>query len=481
MATPSRSPSRVPAASPAFLLIGQAAPRALAHLAAVAGGAANFATSTLAEWMTWTVPADEKNTAPVLLIAAAELTTEAWRFVRVRLAESGRFFVVLLPADSGTAAVVEALREGAYDAIREDEPRERWSTSLTSAASAEQLWAQLFGPPCAPPSDGLVGRSASLQSLREMIARVGPTSATVLVLGESGTGKERVAQALHAAQTAGGRERPFVAINCTALPRDLLEGELFGATKGAYTGALTDRPGLVEQAHGGTLFLDEIGDLDRALQPKLLRFLETRRARRLGARTDYEVNVRIVAATNAQLRARVADGQFREDLYYRLADFTLELSPLRERPEDIPLLCRHFLGTAAERHGKLVTSIEPALLERLQAWSWPGNIRELRSTIERLVILANGLVLREGAWTPPVAPAEVVAPTSAPVTTLTSPGATPLLGATDHPLNKRQKRELAFRLLDESGGDQSWVAARMGIHPTTLYRWCQQRDGARPE
>jgi DNA-binding NtrC family response regulator len=426
--------------------------------------------STLASWMEWPAPPSDEQApdAPVLLIAADELANDAWRFVRVRLAEAGRFFVVLLPAAAGTAATVEALREGAYDAVAADEPPERWRTALDAASAAERIWARLFGAPSTPPSDGLVGRSASLQHLREMIARIGPTSATVLILGESGTGKERVAQALHAAYKDG--KRPFIAINCTALPRDLLEGELFGAAKGAYTGAVTDRPGLVEQADGGTLFLDELGDLDRALQPKLLRFLETRRARRLGGRDDYAVDVRIIAATNADLRARVASGQFREDLYYRLAEITLELSPLRERAEDIPLLCRHFLQASAERHGRLVTSIEPALLERLQAWSWPGNIRELRSTIERLVLLAHGPVLRDGAWTPPITVAspalpETTAPSHTTATTV-SPS-----------LNKRQRRELALRLLEESGGDQTWVAGRLGIHPTTLYRWRNQLGG----
>ncbi len=449
---------------------------------ATASSGPETAFSSLASWMEWPSPhadgdaSSDAPVAPVLLFAADQLALPAWRTVRVHLAEAGRFFVVLLPAGAGTEAVVAALREGAYDAIAEDEPPSRWHEALADAATAESLWARLFGAPAAPTPDGLVGRSAALQQLRELIARIGPTSASVLILGESGTGKERIAEALHAAR--GDGKGPFIAINCTALPRDLLEGELFGATKGAYTGAAADRPGLVEQADGGTLFLDELGDLDPALQPKLLRFLETRRARRLGGRAEYSVNVRIVAATNANLRARVAAGQFREDLYYRLAEFTIELPPLRERREDIPLLCRHFLGLATERHGKLVTSMEPALIERLQAWSWPGNIRELRSTIDRLVILANGPVLREGAWSPPgagAAFASEVPPASA-------PRAPSLSAATDPavPLNKRQRRELAFRLLAESGGDQSWVAARLGIHPTTLYRWCQSQAKPTP-
>jgi len=433
--------------------------------------------TTLAAWMEWPVPDPDGDgdSAPLLLISAEQLATDAWRFVRVRLAEAGRFFIVILPPGTGTAATVEALREGAYDAVAINEPLARWQGALAAAAEAERIWLRLFGTATHPKAspDGLIGRSAKFQELRDMIQRVGPTSASVLVLGESGTGKERVAQALHDSHPDAA-QRPFIAINCTALPRDLLEGELFGATKGAYTGAVTDRPGLVEQASGGTLFLDEIGDIDRVLQPKLLRFLETRRARRLGARNDYAVDVRIIAATNADLHARVAASQFREDLYYRLADITLELPPLRERAEDIPLLCRHFMHAATERHGRLVTSIEPALVERLMAWPWPGNIRELRSTIDRLVILSNGPVLREGAWTPPV----TLKPTPPPDRpTALTPSTQTESGA---PLNKRQRRELALRLLDESGGDQSWVAARLGIHPTTLYRWRTQTPKAKP-
>lgn len=448
------------------IFVGSPSPSLSQRIRALAGMESN-----LGAWMEWVAPspAGARHPSPVLLIGADQLALPAWHFVRVRLAETGRFFIVVLPAGQGTAATVEALREGAYDAIAEDEPASRWQAALAAASDAEQLWSGLFGGASAPPADGLVGHSPGLQKLRDLIARIGPTSATVLILGESGTGKERVAEALHASHP-NAKKRPFIAINCTALPRDLLEGELFGATKGAYTGAITDRPGLVEQAHGGTLFLDEIGDLDRTLQPKLLRFLETRRARRLGAKSDYAVDVRIVSATNANLHSRIAAGQFREDLYYRLADITLDLAPLRERAEDIPLLCRHFLSLSAERHGRLVTSIEPALLQQLQAWSWPGNIRELRSTIERLVLLAHGPVLREGAWSPPAPPRESFSTSPAPVSA-PAPSQPPADSVT---LNKRQRRDLALRLLEESGGDQAWVAARLGIHPTTLYRWRQQ-------
>jgi DNA-binding NtrC family response regulator len=363
------------------------------------------------------------------------------------------------------------MRDGAYEVIAEDEPIERWRTAITATQSAELLWGQLFGPPMVAAEDGLIGRSPALLHLREMAARVGPTKASVLLLGESGTGKERVAQALHHHYRGG--HSPFLAINCASLPRDLLEAELFGATKGSYTGAVADRPGLVEQASGGTLFLDEIGDLDRALQPRLLRFLETRRARRLGARTDYAVDVRIITATNIDLRAKVASGQFREDLYYRVAEITLELPPLRARPEDIPLLCRQFLAEAADRHDKVVTSMEPALLQQLQAWHWPGNIRELRSTVERLVIMATDPVLRAGAWTPPVEAAAKSAG-APPAPRQPGPGAELPGAAALARLSKRGRRELAFRLLEENHGDQSWVASQLAIHPTTLYRWRKQ-------
>lgn len=443
---------------PAFLLIG---PPPAGFRASSAVNRTPHHTARLADWMQWLTPSPDASAA-VLLVSSACFTDPAWPFVRVRLAESGRFFCAVLPARSSSAALVAALREGAYEAFSADEPPARRRVALHATAEAESLWRRLFAhASSSSSSDQLVGHSAALQRVRDLIARVGPTSASVLLLGESGTGKERVAQALHAARPGAG---PFIALNCTALPRDLIEGELFGATKGAYTGSTGDRPGLVEQAHGGTLFLDEIGDLDPALQPKLLRFLETRRARRLGARTDYAVDVRIVAATHADLAASIAAGRFREDLYYRLAEFTLELPALRERTEDIPALCRHFLAVAAERHGKLVTSMEPALVARLQEWSWPGNIRELRSTLDRLVILANGPVLLDSSWQAPRRPA--LAP---PAATTSTPAPAP--ASSELPLNKRQRREFALRLLEESGGDQAWVAARLGIHPTTLYRW----------
>jgi DNA-binding NtrC family response regulator len=419
--------------------------------------------SRVAEWPLWVKP----DPAVVVVVDGSVLSGPDWPMLRVRLAEAGRFFAVV-HADTASAPLVMALRDGAYEAVTLADPPARLRAAVQATGEAEALWRRLYGEADRDAvARWLTGVSPAMAGLRDTIRRIGPTTASVLVTGESGTGKERVAQALHAARGRG----PFVAINCAAIPRDLLEAELFGAAKGAFTGATADRPGLVEQADGGTLFLDEIGEMDPALQPKLLRFLETRRARRVGARTEYAVEVRVVAATNADLRRRIERGAFREDLFYRLAEFTLALPPLRQHREDVPALVRLFLDDAAGRHGKVVSGIEPALLRKLQEWDWPGNARELRNAVERLVILANGPVLGAGAWESPE-PAPAPRPADAPAA---SEPARPAGLAPAEPapagLNRRQKRELAFRLLDESHGDLAWVAARLAVHPTTLYRW----------
>lgn len=408
------------------------------------------------EWMRLT-PSD----AGVPVVAAGELDAATWPFLRVRLSESGRFFVVA-SRRLVSATCVRALRDGAYEIFGADDPGERIRAAIHQTMAAEGLWRRLFDSPSSGQGETelLLGCSEPIRRVRELVRRVGPTRATILILGESGVGKERVAEALHA---QSGR-RKFVAINCAAIPRDLLEAELFGSTRGAFTGATEDRPGLVEQADGGTLFLDEVGEMDRVLQPKLLRFLETRRARRVGGRSDYAVDVRVIAATNAELRP----GQgFREDLYYRLAEIVLDVPPLRARPADIPALCQRFLVEAGERHGKPVGGIEPALIEKMMRWSWPGNVRELRNAIERLVVLMGGPVLGAGAWEPPAPMTNAEGRTPAPA--CVTPAAS---------LSRRQKRELAFRLMDENSDDYAWVAAQLSIHPTTLYRWRRQAGRA---
>jgi two-component system NtrC family response regulator len=216
-----------------------------------------------------------------------------------------------------------------------------------------------------------------------VVRKVADTEATVLITGESGTGKELVARAIHS--LSARRERPFVAINCAAIPRELLESELFGHVKGAFTGAIRDKTGKFQAAEGGTLFLDEVGELPVELQPKLLRALQERVVEPVGGTAPRKLDVRVVAATNSDLEEAIADGTFREDLYYRLAVIPVHLPPLRERPEDIPLLVRHFTA----KHGAPSVGFAPEALAALQRHAWPGNVRELENTVERLLILRN--------------------------------------------------------------------------------------------
>ena len=232
----------------------------------------------------------------------------------------------------------------------------------------------------------MVGKSKAMQEVFHLIRQVAPSSASVFITGESGTGKELVARGLH--KLSPRRNQPFVAINCAALPESLMESELFGHEKGAFTGAIDRRAGCFEQAHGGTLFLDELMEMPLATQSKLLRVLEDRRVRRLGGRAEIEVDTRIVAATNRPLEAGLREKHLREDLYYRVNVFHIGLAPLRERKDDIPEIAESLLESLNRKHGATVTRIEPAVMSRLEAHHWPGNVRELRNVIERAVILA---------------------------------------------------------------------------------------------
>ena len=239
-----------------------------------------------------------------------------------------------------------------------------------------------------PAGTGIIGQSDAIQALRLRIAKVAPTDATVLVQGERGTGKELVARAVHAA--SGRSDRPFVAVNCAALPSDLLASELFGHERGAFTGALHRRAGLLVAAAGGTVFLDEIGDLSVAGQAMLLRFLQQREVRPLGSVEAVHVDIRVIAATNVDLRAAAADGRFRADLLDRLAEITVDVPALRLRRDDVPLLVEHFVDRTAPRFGRRVAGLRPDAWALVQTYDWPGNVRELEHAVTRAVVFAAG-------------------------------------------------------------------------------------------
>ena len=404
------------------------------------------------------------NAGEVCLIPSQFLLRPEWPRTRVRLAQSNRLFVVeFVRPDS--ALIVRAMRDGAYDVLTLADDEDRWDEVLEHTADSQALWLQLYSGHLTSES-GLVGRSAAMASLREQIERLGKTDVTVLLLGESGVGKERFATAIHQSSKDG----PLVTLNCAAMPKELIEAELFGAEKGSYTGALKTRVGLVEQANGGTLFLDEVGEMDISLQPKLLRFLETRRARRVGGDAEFTVQLRVVAATNRDPESEIRLGRFRADLYYRLAEVVLRIPPLRERLDDIPALAQTFVEGASQRFGKNVESLEPQLVAKLQRYSWPGNVRELKSTIDRLVLFHDGPVLREGWWEAPVAASQFVLPASS--SAESSAPAETGAHAVEISLPSRSGRmTLAKHLLAEGKLSLADIAARPGVHPTTLFRW----------
>ena len=311
----------------------------------------------------------------------------------------------------------------------------------------------------------IIGNSSALEAVLEQVERVAPTDSTVLIEGETGTGKELIAHAVHNLSARCGK--PFVRLNCAAIPLDLLESELFGHEKGAFTGAIAQKIGRFELADRGTLFLDEVGDIPPALQPKLLRVLQEQEFERLGSAHTHHVNVRLVAATNRDLAEMVSRGEFRSDLYYRLNVFPIQLPALRNRREDISALVTHFAEIFGRRMGKPIEEIPPETMSALNSYGWPGNIRELQNLIERAVILSNNGVLPNPL--PPVgAQAAAIAPsaTTAPVTTL-----------------RDSERELIMRTLEGVGwviGGSKGAAAKLGLKRTTLIHKMQKLGISRP-
>ncbi len=291
--------------------------------------------------------------------------------------------------------------------------------------------------------EGIVGTSPALKQVLCEVETVAPTNATVLILGETGTGKELIARAIH--RMSPRASSPFITVNCAAFPAGLLESELFGYERGAFTGALSQKIGRFESAHRGTLFLDEVGDIPLDLQPKLLRALQEKTFERLGGTKTIPMDVRLLAATNRNLTQMMADKMFRSDLYYRLKVFPITTPPLRDHPEDIPILVRYFTQKYAREMSKQIENIPPDTMRALMSWRWPGNVRELENFIERSVILSRGPVLRA-----PVAELRVD-PTEATRGTLAE-----------------MEREYISRALRETGGVISAAASQLGITRTTL-------------
>jgi DNA-binding NtrC family response regulator len=370
-----------------------------------------------------------------------------------------RISIIAITAFGSLDTAVRAVRAGAYDylpkpfepedlALRVERALERRAMTLELSRLRTEV-AKSFAV------DGIIGKSQAMEDVTTLVRRVADSPATVLVTGPSGSGKELVARALHGESRR--KNEKFVPVNCAAIPDTLLEAELFGVRKGAFTDARSDRAGMFQEANGGTLFLDEIGDLALPLQAKLLRALQEREVRPVGGNRSEAVDVRVVAATNRNLRAQVTAGTFREDLFYRLAVIEIGIPPLRDRPDDIPALAEHFLKRAAGRSGKHVARFAGAAMKRMLNYDWPGNVRELENAVERAVALTEG---------------DTILPDDLPDTTKVRRTKDFLEMAVDRQLTIEElNRAYAQIVLQRSGGQKKRAAALLGVDRRTLQRW----------
>ncbi|MFH2007438.1 MAG: sigma-54 dependent transcriptional regulator [bacterium] len=398
--------------------------------------------------------------------------------------------VVMITAHGSVNSAVEAVKLGAFDyiekpfedrAIREviRKAVTHWEKAAEHAKLAVESEQGRFG---------LIGTGPAMQEIFALIDRVADTPSTVLITGESGTGKELVAKALY--QESSRRDQPFIKINCAAIPETLIESELFGHEKGAFTGAVSSKPGRFELADGGTLLLDEVGEIPGPMQVKLLRALQESEFERVGGIRTMKVDVRLIAATNADLGRETEEGRFREDLYYRLNVVPIRIPPLRERQEDIPLLVKHFLTQFNEKLGKRVESIDPAAIRRLNDHNWPGNIRELENLMERTLLfcdhpqirledLPEDLARSPGPSSPVVEPAASAAAVPASASENPGPPAGEAEGAGSQPVGGslkqavkaetvRVEREMIVRALDETGGNVTRAAKLLQISRKSL-------------
>lgn len=371
--------------------------------------------------------------------------------------------VIIMTAYSSVDAAVEAIKHGAYDYLTKPLDFDRLRLTLERAVEKKQVEEcrqEVRERKPEPKSTAILGESPLLQELLEMISYVAPTEATVLITGESGTGKELVAAELH--RNSERSAKPFVKVNCAALAESLLESELFGHEKGAFTGADKQREGKFVQAEGGTLFLDEIGETSQAMQVKMLRVLQEHELQRVGGEDTIHTDARIIAATNRDLEQEVRNGNFREDLYYRLNVVTVNVPPLRDRKGDIPLLVEHFVAKFAEKNRREVAGVTPECMELLTSYSWPGNVRELENAIERGVILMRGEYLTEKSLPLPIQKQSQDENST---------------GEGEQDLSiEAQNKVLILKTLEETGGNKSEAARRLGITRKTLQNKLHKYD-----
>ncbi len=367
--------------------------------------------------------------------------------------------VIIMTAFGTVETAIQAIKEGAFDYITKPFKISGLRHTLKKALETKKLQQEniLLRKILTERYQfyNIIGRSSKMQAIFDLIEKISRVDSNVLIEGESGTGKELVARAIHFnSHRANG---PFVTINCAAIPDNLLESELFGYVKGAFTGATQSKKGLFAEADGGTIFLDEIGDMSLNLQSKLLRVLEEKTIRPLGSNQQIPVNVRIIAATNQDLKKAVEEKKFREDLYYRLNVLNIKLPPLRERKEDIPLLVEHFIKKYSEKYGKKVKGINPRLYSCLESYPWPGNVRELENAIERAVALADGERIEEIDI--PVEECKLPQPESEPILILDK--IIPL---------EELERIYIRKVLELTGGNKGKAAELLGISKRTIYR-----------